>query len=100
MDLAIKEKELKIVIDGVNLKPDSVSSLKMLFFASIPESLKTKLEGGCSACLRRGKDYISFDNGIKQYNEEIDIVKIIRDLTHEQFGSLFGELLKIASNLK
>ena len=51
--------------DNVDLKPNQVSSLKMLFFAALPESWRKKLEGeNVCKCLRRGKAYTEFEEGV------------------------------------
>ena len=62
------------------LKPSKISSLKMLFFAALPDSWKNKLNNSRCKCLKRGKDYRLFENGIKEYEKEIDIVTLIREL--------------------
>ena len=51
--------------DNVDLKPNQVSSLKMLFFAALPESWRKKLEGErVCKCLKRGKAYKEFEEGV------------------------------------
>ena len=70
----------KIDKENFDLNPKKVSSLKMLFFESIPNSWRERLIKTKYRCLRRGKNYTKFEDGIKQYEEEIDIVTLIRDL--------------------
>ena len=44
------------------LNPKKINSMKMLFFAAIPNSWRKRLEGRhICKCLRRGKNYILFD---------------------------------------
>ena len=62
------------------LNPNKISSLKMLFFASIPNSWRDKLNKSPFKCLKRGKNYRRFEKGIEKYEKEIDIVTLIRDL--------------------
>ena len=57
-----------------------MNSLKMLFFAAIPNTWRDKLNESRFKCLRRGENYRLFERGITKYEEEIDIVKLIRDL--------------------
>ena len=65
---------------SVLLNSTKISSLKMLFFAAIPNSWREKLNESSCKCLRRGKNYRLFEKGIKSFEDEIDIVKLIREL--------------------
>ena len=65
---------------SVLLNPNKISSLKMLFFAAIPNSWRDGLNENRFKCLRRGKNYRRFEEGIKSFEEEIDIVTMFRDL--------------------
>ena len=65
--------------DNVDLKPNQVSSLKMLFFAALPETWRKGLEGeNVCLCLRRGNAYTEFERGVEDYRKEIDIVNMLR----------------------
>ena len=66
--------------ETIKLKPNKISSMKMLFFAALPNSWRDKLNENKCKCLRRGENYRMFEKGIKKYEEEIDIVTLIRDL--------------------
>lgn len=74
------EDLMKIEEESLSLNPKKVSSLKMLFFAAIPDSWRKKLSESPIKCLRRGKNYNMFEKGIQRYEEEIDIVKLIQEL--------------------
>ena len=62
------------------LNPSKISSIKMLFFDLIPKSWRKSLEDSGYKLLRRGENYRLFEKGIMEYQEEIDIVTMIRDL--------------------
>ena len=63
-----------------HLQPTKISSFKMLLFAALPNTWRYRLNDNRFKCLRRGKNYREFEKGILKYEEEIDIVKLIRDL--------------------
>ena len=55
----------------------------MLFFdllPSGPKSWKSSLDNSRYKLLKRGKNYRLFEKGIEKYEEEIDIVTLIRNL--------------------
>ena len=60
VERAMKEKEH-------SFNPKKVSSLKMLFFAAIPNKWKDRLNENRFKCLKRGKNYRQFEQGIKEY---------------------------------
>ena len=62
------------------LIPTKISSFKMLFFAAIPIAWRDKFNKNRFKCLKRGNNYRLFEKGILKYEEEIDIVNLIRDL--------------------
>ena len=66
--------------EELSFNPNKISSMKMLFFAAIPNLWRERLNNNRFKCLRRGKNYRLFEKGIKKYEEEIDIVTVIRDM--------------------
>ena len=65
--------------DDLNpLNPQKVSSMKMRFFAMIPAKWRSQFDK--IGCLKRNENYEKFEKGIKQYEEAIDIMNLLRDL--------------------
>ena len=74
---------LKSVMNGilkdVPLDHTQVSTLKMLLFDSVPKSCRNSFDNSRLSCLKRGTEYKLFEEAILKFEEEIDIVKLIRD---------------------
>ena len=68
--------------DEVNKTIDhtKVRSLKMLFFALIPKTYKMSLNTSRLSCLRRDLKYQRLEVGVKNYEESIDVVKLLRQI--------------------
>ena len=77
---SLSKQSLKTFHKEVNATIDhtKVVSLKMLIFACIPRRMKHRLNDCRCTCLRRDHKYRVFEEGVKQYEEEIDIVKHLR----------------------
>ena len=64
------------------LNPAKVRSLKMLFFDCIPRKCKLSLHKTRFKLLKRSRHYRLFDRGIEDYEKEINIVQVLRDLRY------------------
>ena len=60
------------------LNENKVSPLKMLFFDCLSSKLKLRFEN--SRILRRNYQYRLFAQGLSDFKDEIDIVKLLRNL--------------------
>ena len=57
-----------------------VRSLKMLFFALIPKTYKLSLNKSRLSCLRRDLKYQQLEVGLKNFEDSIDVVKLLRQI--------------------
>ena len=65
-----------------DLDPDKINSIKNLFFDCLPQkSIKSFNRTECQS-FKRSEQYRLFDEALKKYNEEIDIVRMMRDLRY------------------
>ena len=70
------------------LSQNEVNPIKMLFFKCLPERCLKKFSNkSCCRLCRRTDSYNYFDQGLEKYFNEIDIVKIIRDLRNLKAAS-------------
>ena len=70
---SILRKSINDTIDHTKL-----SSFKMLLFDCIPRKCRNKLNNSSIRCIRREHKYKVFEQGLKLYEQEINIVKSIR----------------------
>ena len=62
------------------MNPDKVGSLKMLLFDIIPWRCKRALTGNKHGPFSRTTNYRYFDKGLKDFENEINIVEVLREL--------------------
>ena len=62
-----------------NLNNREVSSLKMLLFDCLPRKHRNMFNDSSFKCLKRTTEYRLFEEGMRKYEEEINIVRLIRD---------------------
>ena len=67
-------KDVPLALDNTQ-----VSSLKMLLFDKLPRRCRKQLDKSKVSCLRRDEKYGLFDDAIKKFEDEIDIVMMIRN---------------------
>ena len=74
------------------LDPNRLSSLKMLLFDLIPRWCKNRLTNSKCGPLARTQRYKYFENGLKDYEDEINIVEVLRNLRY--YNAAVKKLLK------
>ena len=62
-----------------NLDNNKVSSLKMLLFDCLPRRHRSIFNNSSFTCLKRSTEYRLFEEGMRKYEDEINIVRLIRD---------------------
>ena len=79
---SISQSVVKTLKTEVNNTIDhtKISSLKMLFFALVPKTFKLSLNTSRLSCLRRGLKYQKLEVGMKNFEENIDVVKLLRQI--------------------
>ena len=64
------------------MKQHSVSSIKMWFFDCLTKRCRRALNEIKFKPLRRSEHYRSFDKGLKEYYDEVNIVNLLRELRY------------------
>ena len=79
---SISQSVVKTLKTEVNNTIDhtKISSLKMLFFALVPKTFKLSLNTSRLSCLRRDLKYQQLEVGLKNFEDSIDVVKLLRQI--------------------
>ena len=74
------------------MNPEKVASLKMLFFDCISSRRRRWFNETQVKFLQRNNHYRLFKQGLHDYNEEINIVNLLRDLRY--YKAAVDQLMK------
>ena len=69
-------------LDEKKLDYTQLSTFKMLIHSLIPRKCQKNLRSKKCLCLRKTDVYQLFDKGLKQYENEINIVKLMRTIRY------------------